>query len=115
MNSTDQTSALPPKVPAPANAQAVFVTLRATARDAAAFSAHLMKVIPVTRRASGCRYSHTYQDPATPNEFLLAQGWDSVEQQQAYISWRESTGDLAEFGAFLAEPPKVEVFALIDA
>jgi len=115
MNSTNPTSVLPPTIPAPANAQAVFVTLRATARDAAAFRAHLMKVIPVTRLASGCRYSHTYQDPATPNEFLLAQGWDSIEQQQAYIAWRQSTGDLAEFGSFLTEPPKVEVFALVDA
>ena len=115
MNGTRQPAGLLPTVPAPANAQAVFVTLRAAARDAAAFRAHLVKVMPVTRLASGCRYSHTCQDPATPNEFLLAQGRDSIEPQQAYIALRESTGDLATFGSFLAEPPTVEVFALVDA
>ncbi len=108
-------AAAPPKVSAPAGARPVLVTLRLTAKDAAAFRAHLLKVIPVTRVASGCRYSHTYQDPQQPTEFVLVQGWDSVDQQQAYIKWRESTGDLAEFLAFLAKPPTVETFALIDA
>lgn len=115
MNCIHELTALPPHVHAPADAQAVFVTLRATERDAAACREHLMKVIPVTSQASGCRYSDTYQSPSAPTGFLLLQGWDSVEQQQAHIAWRESTGDLAEFGSFLVGPPTVEVFALIDA
>ena len=108
-------AAMPPTVAAPAGARPVLVTLRLSAKDAGAFRAHLLKVIPVTRIASGCRYSHTYQDPAVASEFVLVQGWDSAEQQQAYIQWRESTGDLAEFLAFLSKPPVVERFALIDA
>lgn len=108
-------AALPPKVAAPANAKPVLVTLRLSAASAADFRAHLLKVIPVTRVASGCRYSHTYQDPYNPGEFELVQGWDSVEQQQAYIKWRESTGDLAEFVGMLTQPPVVEVWNLIDA
>ncbi len=108
-------AATPPKVAAPANAKPVLVTLRLTAKNADIFRAHLLKVIPVTRIASGCRYSHTYQDPAKPNEFVLLQGWDSIEQQQVYIAWRESTGDLAEFVGMLAQPPVVSSFVLIDA
>ncbi len=108
-------SATPPKVGAPANARPVLVTLRLSAKDAAAFRAHLLKVIPVTRTAAGCRYSHTYQDPVAASEFVLVQGWDSTEQQQAYIQWRESTGDLAQFLGLLAKPPLVETFTLIDA
>lgn len=108
-------AATPPRVAAPANAKPVLVTLRLSAKDAGVFRAHLLKVIPVTRTASGCRYSHTYQDPSGSGEFALVQGWDSAEQQQAYIKWRDSTGDLSEFLAFLAKPPVVETFGLIDA
>lgn len=108
-------ASLPPRVAPPVNADAVLVTLRLSAKSAADFRAHLFKVIPVTRVASGCRYSHTYQDPANPSEFELVQGWDSIEQQQAYIMWRESTGDLAEFVGMLTKPPVVEVWSLIDA
>ncbi len=108
-------SSTPPKVAAPANARPVLVILRLSAKDAAAFRTHLLMVIPVTRTAAGCRYSHTYQAPGSSSEFVLVQGWDSVEQQQAYIQWRESTGDLARFLGFLAKPPLVETFTLIDA
>lgn len=40
--------------------------------------------------ASGCRYLHTYQNPAAPQEFLLVQCWDSLVQQQGYIVRREA-------------------------
>jgi quinol monooxygenase YgiN len=105
----------PPAIAAPAGARAVIVTVRLKAKDAAAFKAHLLKVIPVTRMASGCRYSNTYQDPAKPAEFVLVQGWDSSEQQQGYIKWRDQTGDLKQLVDMLAQPPVVETFELIDA
>lgn len=108
-------AASPPKISAPADARHVLVILRLSAKDAAAFRAHLLKVIPVTRVASGCRYSHSYQDPTAPGEFALVQGWDSIEQQRGYIQWRESTGDLAELTSFLTKPPVVETFSLVDA
>ena len=104
----------PPAIAAPANAKAVVVTLRLSAKDAAVRQ-HLMNVIPVTRLASGCRYSHSYQETKAPAEFLLVQGWDSIEQQQGYIAWRQARGDLAQFGAFLAKDPLIEVFDLFDA
>ena len=74
-----------------------------------------MRVVPVTRVASGCRFSHSYQSPERPEEFLLVQGWDSIEQQRAYLAWRERRGDLARFQEQLARPPIVESFALFDA
>jgi quinol monooxygenase YgiN len=105
----------PPLIAAPAGAQPVTVTIRLTAKDADALRAHLLNVIPVTRTASGCRYSNTFQDPNTPTAFLLVQGWDSAEQQQGYIAWRDATGDLAQLIDMLSVSPVVETFALIDA
>jgi quinol monooxygenase YgiN len=104
----------PPKIAKPANAAPVTVTLRLTAKDPALFKAHLLKVIPVTRKASGAKYSYSLQDPKNASEFLLIQSWDSIEQQQGYIAWREKSGDLAQFLGFLSKDPVIEVFALFD-
>jgi putative intracellular protease/amidase len=105
---------LPPVMASPDHAGTVLVTLRLSAKDADAFKNHLLKVIPITRLASGCRFSYSYQDPKTPTEFLLVQTWDSVEQQQSYISWRQERGDLGRFRAFLSKDPVVEFFELFD-
>ena len=69
----------------------------------------------MTRLASGCRYSHSYQHTKSPGEFLLVQGWDSIEQQQDYIAWRQARGDLAQFAAFLSKDPAIDMFDLFDA
>ena len=105
----------PPVIAAPVGTKSVLVTLRLSAMNADSFKDHLLKVIPVTRTASGCRYSHSYQNTKSPSEFLLIQGWDSIEQQEAYITWRTARGDLAAFRAFLTKDPIVEAFALFDA
>lgn len=112
---TAQAQPKPPVVAAPAGARQVTITLRLTSKDAAQFKAHLLNVIPVTRVASGCRYSHSYQDAQKPAEFVLIQGWDSLAQQQGYLAWRDSTGDLKQLIGMLAKPPVVEVFELFDA
>ena len=111
----DATAALPPPVPLALGAKPIVVTLRLSAKDAGSFAQHLRDVIPVTRVASGCRYSHTYQASGSPAEFVLIQGWDSAAQQRAYIAWRTAVGDMAHFVSLLSKPPVVEVFNLIDA
>jgi quinol monooxygenase YgiN len=105
----------PPVIAAPVGSQAITVLLRLTAKDPATLKAYLMKVVPVTRMVSGCRYSHSYQDPQKLTEFVLIQGWDSVAQQQSYVAWRNQTGDLKQFIDLLAKPPIVESFELFDA
>ncbi|PJG53017.1 hypothetical protein CVM73_23215 [Bradyrhizobium forestalis] len=105
---------VPPRSEAPDAAIAVVVVLELVARDPNAFEQHLLRVIPVTRLASGNRFSWSVRDSANPTNFVLYQGWDSLAQQQAYMSWREGRGDLAEFSSFLAEPPRVTVRTVFD-
>lgn len=104
----------PPAITAPSDAEPVVVTMRLQAKDAGKFKMHLRQVIPVTRRASGCRYSHSAENSKSPGEFLLVQAWDSAEQHQAYLSWRQQRGDLAQFIDHLKTPPQMETFALFD-
>ena len=44
------------------NRLALRVVLRLHGRE------HLRAVLPVTRLAAGCRYSHTYEDPERPGD-----------------------------------------------
>jgi putative intracellular protease/amidase len=105
----------PPAIAAPPGARPMCVTVRLRGIDGTALRHHLLTVIPVTRTACGCRYSHTYQDPAQPDEFLLVQGWDSLEQQRGYLAWRERHGDVAVLQALLRASPVIESFSLLDA
>ncbi len=114
INRNPGSTAIPPRVPAPVGVEPVFVTLRLRAKDAAVLARHLIQVIPVTRRASGCLSSKTYQDEQDPRAFLLVQQWASVEQRTAYMEWRERRGDLEAFMALLAGPPVVTVARLLD-
>ncbi len=94
--------------------QPVVVTLNLTAKDPAAFKAHLQSVIPQTRLADGNQFSWSLENPENAAEFTLIQGWDSLAHQQSYLAWREARGDLAAFVGQLTIPPQVEVKALFD-
>lgn len=98
-----------------ARTNAVTVTVRLSAKEPAVLRAYLAKVLPVTRAAQGCRYCHTHAMSDSPGEIVLIQGWDSAADQQRYIAWRESRGDLKELVALLSQPPRVELFELVDA
>ena len=90
----------------------IFVTLRLNASDGAEFQTFLAQILPQTRRAQGCRYNKSYVSRDNPNELLLIQEWDSLEDQQAYMKWRESTGVLDQFKGFLAKPPELDFWEL---
>jgi len=98
----------------PEQGRGVTVMLRLEARDPTKLRSHLLEVIPVTRRASGCRYSHSYQSQGDPRKFLLIQGWDSAEQQRAYLAWRGERGDLKVLLALLDSDPVQETFECFD-
>jgi len=93
----------------------IVVTLRLAAREPAALRRHLLKVLPDTRRAPGCRYSHSYVNQSNPSDYLLIQGWDSRQDQERYLAWRRERGDLAELRELLSRDVVVEVLEAFDA
>jgi quinol monooxygenase YgiN len=93
----------------------IVVTLRLTPTDPKAFQAYLAEILPDTRKAKGCRYIKTYAAKDGAGEFLLVQEWDSPEDQQAYLAWRESTGVLQTFLGHLAKPAEISVWTLDPA
>lgn len=106
----------PPFIAAPKTAIPVIVTIELIAKDPAILEQHLnsANVIPTTRLASGISYSWTVRDTANPNRFVLIQQWNSTEQQQSYIAWREERGDLAQLRELLTQDPVVDYLAPTD-
>ncbi|MCC7253665.1 antibiotic biosynthesis monooxygenase [Hyphomicrobium sp.] len=88
----------------------IVVTLRLTPSDPKAFQSFLAEILPDTRKARGCRFSTTYATEDGSGSFLLLQEWDSPEDQQAYMAWRQSTGVLQTFLDHLAEPADVRIW-----
>jgi len=88
----------------------IVVTLRLAPSDPKAFLSFLAEILPDTRKARGCRYSKTYVGKDGPGEVLLLQEWDSPEDQQAYMAWREQTGVLQKFLGHLAKPAEVHIW-----
>ena len=89
----------------------VVVPLRLAPTDPNAFQSFLEEILPDTRKARGCRFSKTYAGYDGTGDFLLIQEWDSIEDQQAYMAWREQTGVLQTFLGYLAKPAEVSVWA----
>lgn len=86
----------------------IVVTMRLTPSDPAAFQTFLAEILPDTRKAKGCRSCKTHV--GENGAFLLIQEWDSPEDQQAYMAWREKTGVLQTFLGHLAKPADVVVW-----
>lgn len=87
----------------------VVVTLRFCAAEPDKFRSFLTEILPDTRKAKGCRYSHTYFS-AENGEFLLFQEWDSLDDQQAYLKWRAARGDLERTLTYLSAPIEARVW-----
>jgi quinol monooxygenase YgiN len=106
----------PPFIPAPQDATPVVVTVELIAKDAKALEQHLTSagVIPTTRLASGINYSYTLRNQANPKRFVLVQQWNSVKQQQDYITWRVQRGNLAELRSLLTQDPVVNYLTPVD-
>jgi len=115
--SGNDTITMPPYVQAPADSVPVMVKVELEAKNPADFKQYLQSanVIPVTRLASGIKYSWSTQDLNEPAKFTLIQEWTSQKQHQDYIQWRVDTGALKELTDQLASDPTVTYLTLFDS
>lgn len=81
-----------------------------------AFLAALEQAKQVVARAKGFQVIHVHQGVERPSTFLIAIGWDTVEDHTEgfrggplFAEWR------GHIGAFFAEPPQVEHWQLFEA
>ena len=82
---------------------AVFLTidLQVDPEKIDEFLAMMIEAAPDTRAREGCRLFDIYVDEANPGHVVFYEIWDSKEQQQAYLAWRQETGFNAKLGPFM--------------
>jgi quinol monooxygenase YgiN len=64
----------------------------------------LRNMFPVTRQHKGFRNIRLLRSAQDPNELVLIQEWDSVQDHQNYMQFRTDSGDLAKLMAMTAGP-----------
>ena len=74
----------------------------------------LKRHLPDTRSYDGCQEITSYlnEDGKT---VVIVEHWDSKEDYQKYLAWREETGVFADLGALLDHEPTIRFFDAIDA
>ena len=65
------------------------------------FLAMMVEAAPDTRAREGCRLFDIYVDQANPGHVVFYEVWDSKEQQEAYLGWRQETGFNAKLGPYM--------------
>ena len=65
------------------------------------FLAMMIEAAPDTRARDGNRLFDIYVDQDDPGHVVFYEIWDSKEQQQAYVSWRQESGFNARIGPYM--------------
>ena len=73
----------------------------------------LTKNLPNVRSFDGCLAVTIYFDN-NKTEMLIEEEWLSVDKHQAYMSYIENNGVLAELAAFFESPPAIKYFTKTD-
>ena len=74
----------------------------------------LKERFPETRAFDGCNEITAYLNE-DGHTFIFVEHWDSKQQYEKYLAWREETGVLADLGALLQEAPNIRFFEVVDA
>lgn len=90
----------------------VIVTWAIKPELADAFAHSLGGMFPVTRQHQGFRNIRLLRGDADPNQFLLIEEWDDVQNFQDYAQFRTETGDTANLLAMTASQPQLSVWPL---
>ena len=67
----------------------------------------LRAMFPTTRLKQGFRNIRLLRSEIDPNEFILVQEWDAVQNHQDYMQFRAETGDIAKLMAMTVSPPQI--------
>jgi quinol monooxygenase YgiN len=90
----------------------VTVTWAIKPELADAFAEFLGGMFPVTRQHKGFRNIRLLRGDAEPNQFVLIEEWDEVQNFHDYARFRVETGDTEKLLAMTANYPQMGVWKL---
>jgi quinol monooxygenase YgiN len=88
------------------------VTWKIKPELADAFVETLCGMFPTTRLKKGFRNIRLLRSDVEPNEFVLVQEWDAVQDHQNYMQFRIETGDGERLMAMTVSPPQIGYWSL---
>jgi quinol monooxygenase YgiN len=94
---------------------AVTLELRCQAGKGGELVAALKSMLPDTRLRQGAQRIEMVVNQDDADHIILVETWDTKEDQQAYMAWRQERGDLDALGNFVAAPPAITYFDVADA
>ncbi len=74
----------------------------------------LKSMLGDTRARHGAQRIEMVVNQDDPDHIVIYENWDSKEDHQAYMAWRQERGDLDALGTFVASPPTVTYFEIAD-
>ena len=72
----------------------------------------LRGMFPTTRLKKGFRSIRLLRSMSDPNELILIQEWDQVEDHRDYMQFRTETGDMASLLSMTVGPPQLSYWGL---
>jgi quinol monooxygenase YgiN len=93
---------------------AVLVEAEIKPEAAEEIKAMLTKARLETLNFSGCQSVDIYQDRQQPGSIVLYEHWDSADDHQKYLEWREETGAFVPLASALTKPFTVRYFDRVN-
>ena len=77
--------------------------------------AYFRSILSETRVCEGCLGADTLQNSDDADNLVLVETWETREQYEKYLAWRQGRGDSDRLKEGLAEPPNIRHFEVADA
>lgn len=74
----------------------------------------LKELLVDTRNYDGCEKLLVNFNQDDPLNIVIWERWETRQQYEKYLSWREETGAMKKFGEALTEPPNIRFFDEAD-
>lgn len=93
----------------------VFLDVKAKPGTGHELVAFFRSILPETRAYEGCTSVETLQNSDDADHVVLVEVWESRDQYEKYLAWRQETGTVDRLMEALAEPPTIRHFDVTDA
>jgi quinol monooxygenase YgiN len=77
--------------------------------------ARLVDMLPETREFPGCRSVNAYRSDEDPNRIMLIEEWDSKEDYDKYLAWRNRDGMMDAMKDIMTRPAKPDYWPILIA
>jgi quinol monooxygenase YgiN len=71
-------------------------------------------ILPDTRSYDGCIGVQVVGNQDDALNLILLETWETRQQYEKYLGWRDETGALEALGAMLSQPPSIRYYDNLD-